>query len=84
MPAIKTAISIERDLFQEMDRLSRKLRIPRSRLFARAVQEFLQRQQSDRLLEQINRAYRKPESAEEKAVRSAAAHSFQRLIKDSW
>ena len=35
MPAVKTAISIDRRLYQEMDKMAKRLRVPRSRLFAR-------------------------------------------------
>jgi len=38
---MKTAISIPDDLFQKIERYSRRLRIPRSRLFAEAAREYL-------------------------------------------
>jgi metal-responsive CopG/Arc/MetJ family transcriptional regulator len=41
MPTIKTAISIEKPIFEQMDVLAKNLKISRSRLFVLAAQEFL-------------------------------------------
>lgn len=83
MATTKTAISVPSDLFKQMDQLSKKLRIPRSRLFARAVQEFIERRHAEDLTERLNRVYSKPESREDRELRRAAARAFRRLLEES-
>lgn len=51
MPNTKTAISIDVSIFEQMDALAKRLSISRSRLFAIAAQEFLQRNKNMDLLE---------------------------------
>ena len=40
---MKTAISIPDPLFKEAERLTKRLRIPRSQLYARALEDYIQR-----------------------------------------
>jgi metal-responsive CopG/Arc/MetJ family transcriptional regulator len=44
MASVKTAISLQKPLFDQVEALVEKMRIPRSRLFVLAVEEFLRRQ----------------------------------------
>lgn len=83
MPTVKTAISIQKHLFDEVNKVSKRLGIPRSRFFSKAVEEFIRREQAERLVEQINRSYA-TDNSEEKQVRSAAAGSFRRLVEGTW
>ena len=57
MQSIKTAISIQKSLFEEAESLAYKMKVSRSRLFALALEEYIHRQQSRELLAQINAAY---------------------------
>ena len=84
MAAIKTAISIPRDVYEDMEKLSKRLRVPRSRLFSRAAQEFLQRHRAEELMESYNRVYAKGLSAEEKRFLRGAKHKFGKLTEESW
>ena len=84
MPTIKTAISVPSHLFDEMDSLSKHLRVPRSRLFAQADEEFLDRRRSEDLAARLNRAYEQGEPAREAKVRRASAGAFRRLVEGSW
>lgn len=43
MASVKTAISLQKPLFDEAKALARKMKIPRSRLLAIALREYLQR-----------------------------------------
>ena len=58
MPTIKTAISIEKPVFDQMDDLAKKLKISRSRIFAMAAEEFRNRRDNIELLKKINEAYK--------------------------
>jgi len=55
---MKTAISIPDPLFKEAERLMKRLRIPRSQLYARALQAYLQRQRSKGVKEALDEVYR--------------------------
>ena len=84
MSAIKTAISVPKDVYEDMDRLSRRLRVPRSRLFARAAREFLDRHRAEELTEAYNRAYAKGPTVEEKRFLEAARGRFRKLLVGTW
>jgi len=84
MATIKTAISIDKRLFDQMEKLARKRRIPRSRLFAQAASEFLNKQRGLDITEQLNQAYADGETNEDKAFRRAAMHNMRRLWEGSW
>jgi hypothetical protein len=57
MPHVKTAISIEESLFREAEVWAGKLGISRSRLFARAVKDFVRQRENEELLERLNEAH---------------------------
>lgn len=52
---MKTAISIPDEIFEEAERLASELKTSRSRLYSRALQEFVARHAPDRLTEAMNR-----------------------------
>ena len=54
MANVKTAISLQQALFEQVDTLAQELQISRSRLFVLAVEDFIQRYQNRQLLEAIN------------------------------
>jgi metal-responsive CopG/Arc/MetJ family transcriptional regulator len=57
MPNVKTAISIEKPIFEQMDIIAKNLNISRSRLFTMAAREFIERYNNLELLKLINEAY---------------------------
>jgi len=83
MPNIKTAISLDQELFTQVDELASSLKISRSRVFAMAAQDYLQRQENRRLLEQINAAYDDTPDPEEQA-RLRSAQRLHRKSVDEW
>lgn len=83
MPTVKTAISVPAHLFEQMERLAKRLRVPRSRLFARAVEEFVKRRRAEEVTAQLDRAYAAGDSAQEKELRRVAAGAFRRLLERS-
>ena len=54
---IKTAISLEKSLFEELARLAQDMQISRSHLLAQALAEYLERLHNQRMLSQLNAAY---------------------------
>ena len=55
---MKTAISIPDPLFKEAERLTKRLRIPRSRLYAKALEAYIQTQKSKGIKEALDEVYR--------------------------
>ena len=84
MSNIKTAISIQESLFKQADAMAHELNISRSRLFVLAVEAFIQRHQSQKLLEGINAAYEgEPDLAEEVRLHSMRRRQ-RRLVEGEW
>ena len=83
MPVVKVAVSVERALAQRADEVARKSGMPRSRLYARALEEFLIRQENQSLLQSINDAYADFPDEEESATLQAIRPLQQRSL-DSW
>jgi len=81
-PVLDVAISIEKSIFEQMDALAKKSNISRSRLFAIAAQEFIQRNQSVDLLESLNAAYDDMSDSEPVVTRMRPAH--YKIVKDQW
>ena len=84
MATVKTAISIDSRIFQAMERMAKRQRVSRSRLFSQAAEQFLKKQDTASLIEQINRAYANPETSAERNTRRAFAGNFARLAKGNW
>jgi metal-responsive CopG/Arc/MetJ family transcriptional regulator len=58
MPAsVKTAISMQQQLFDDVNSLASELNISRSKLFVIAVEEFLKKNENKNMLSQINEAF---------------------------
>jgi len=84
MANIKTAISIEKPLFEQVDALAHELKISRSRLFVIAAREFVKRHRNQKLLDAINEAYDDlPGSDQETTLRQMRFRHFE-LVKDQW
>jgi len=85
MPGVKTAISLEENLFNQISQLANDMHVSRSKLFTLAVKDFLKKQESNKLLTQLNAAYSDTSSEEEKSI-SKAMHRKQRQIaeQESW
>jgi metal-responsive CopG/Arc/MetJ family transcriptional regulator len=78
MAMVKTAISIDKPLFDAADAAARELDIPRSRVFVIALQEYLGRRERQRLLDQINAVYGDGLDEEQRELlRRLAAHQRQ-------
>ncbi len=84
MAQIKTAISLDRSLFEQVEILARKMKVSRSRLFAMALKDFLRQCESEQLLQEINAAYQNgPDEAEQ--IRRQGMHRLhRRLVEGEW
>jgi predicted transcriptional regulator len=83
MASVKTAISIQRSLFDEVERLASEMNVSRSRIFSMAVEDFLQRYQNQRLLAELNQAYGSDLTMEEQKNMEEMRQQ-QRRVVDEW
>ncbi|MEW6618603.1 MAG: CopG family transcriptional regulator [bacterium] len=84
MANVKTAISIQKSLFEGIESLAQRMNVSRSHLVAMAVKDFLQRQQNQQLLQQLNDAYGDaPDLAERKYEKNVRAR-HKRLVRGQW
>ena len=85
MPIVKTAISLPEPLFERADAFARQQSISRSQLFARALEEFLRRHESQALLEALNRVYEDVSpTPDEKEVRRLMKQKQREMVKGEW
>lgn len=59
---MKTAVSLPDKLFKIAEETALKLKIPRSQLFARALEEFIQRHSREDVTEKLNEIYSSADS----------------------
>ena len=84
MANIKTAISMEEPLFEEIEALAEELEVSRSHLFALAAREFIQRHKSQKLFDALNAAYGDLPDPSEKALQTRMRAKHRELVKDQW
>ncbi len=83
MPNIKTAISIEKPIFDQVNDLAKNLNISRSRLFVLAAQEFIERHANMELLQAINEAYDDLPDLDPKIVEKMRPRHLK-MVKNQW
>ena len=84
MAHVKTAVSLRKDLFEQVEALASEMKISRSRLFALALEEFLRRHQNQQLLEQINAAYDEAPDSSEQALRRRMRRQHRQIVEGEW
>lgn len=84
MQNVKTAISLQKPLFEQAENLARSLKVSRSRLFVLALEEFIQRQQNQELLRRINAAYADAPDPTDKALRRKTRRHHRRIVEGTW
>ena len=78
---MKTAISVPDDLFRAAEATARRLRVSRSKLYATALADFLERQQSNTITERLNEIYKRRPAKLDPNLHRAQLKSIQ---KESW
>ncbi|MCC6501255.1 MAG: hypothetical protein IT313_13400 [Anaerolineales bacterium] len=85
MTIVKTAISIQKSLFQRAEEIAKEMKISRSRLFVLAVEDFIRRYQNQILLEEINQAYSEaPDEKERDELRRMQRKSIKSIKAVEW
>jgi predicted transcriptional regulator len=78
---MKTAVSLPDDLFRAAEMAARRLKVSRSRLYAAALSEYLDRRQAVAVTERLNQAYAGQPAKVDSALHRAQIRS---LAKGSW
>lgn len=84
MQNVKTAISIHKSLFDQAEKIARKMKVSRSRLYALALEDYIQRAQNQELLTQINAAYADEPDSTERLVRRKVRSTHRRIVRGEW
>ncbi len=84
MQAIKTAISIEKTLFDQAEQIARVMKVSRSKLVALALQSFIEHQSNKEMLAQINAAYSDEPDATEQTLRRKSRQQHRRIVGKEW
>jgi metal-responsive CopG/Arc/MetJ family transcriptional regulator len=78
---MKTAVSIPNDLFDLAERLARRSRKSRSRLFSDALREYVARRSPDKITEAMNQAMAEIGNSTDPLI---AVASRRRLEQSEW
>ena len=78
---MKTAVSVPDDLFRLADETARRLRISRSQLYAKAIADFIERQNTKAITERLNQIYSRQVAKVDSGLHRAQMKS---LGKDVW
>ena len=84
MANIKTAVSLEKSLFEQAESIARQMKLSRSRLFALALEDFIRRHQNEELLQQINDAYQDEPDTEEQARLRGMSRTHRKVVEGEW
>jgi len=84
MGNVKTAISIDKTLFEKINNLANEMNSSRSRVFALAAEEFIQRHKNKELLDAINSAYDDVTDEKESTHKSAMRSRHLSMVQDQW
>lgn len=84
MPNVKTTISLTKPLLEQINGLTGELNISRSRLFVLAAEEFIQRYENQKLLNDINQAYGGLPDAEEQTLQRKMRRRHRKLVEGQW
>ncbi len=81
---MKTAISIDDGLLHEADEAARLMGVTRSRLFALAIGDFLQRQRQEQMLRRLNEVYAGTMEPSERTLLNGMKRKVRRIVKERW
>ena len=82
---MKTAISLPDQLYQEAEKTAKSLGIPRSRLFAKALEDFIALHKRENITERLNKVYSKVEQSGFNHISNASVEAIRNFTKnDTW
>ncbi len=84
MSVVKAAVSLQKQLLQQVDQLAGDLNLSRSHLIALALQEFIARHENKRLVDQLHAAYEDDPQDEETMLSQAYVKAYRRIVETEW
>ncbi len=84
MQAIKTAISMDKNLFVQVENIARSMNVSRSKFFSIAVEDFIAHNKNREMLAQINAAYSDEPDATEQLLRSKSRRQHRKTVEGEW
>ena len=81
---IKTAISIQKSLFEQAESLAQELNVSRSELFGMAIETFVRNHQNQILLQEINEAYSEEQDPSDKVRLSKMRKQHRKVVRNEW
>ena len=83
MTRVRTGISLDTELFEAAERLAQEFHLTRSALYARALEELIERHRSKQLLDDLNATYGELPDPEDEALQRGIRRTM-RCVGDSW
>lgn len=84
MTNVKTAISLQETLFEQVETLAHEMNISRSRLFALALEDYIRRHYNRQLLARINQAYQDAPDAAEQQRLQRMRRQHRKNVEGEW
>ena len=82
MSSIKTAISLEKRLYDEIEKLIHKMHISRSKFFSTAAKEFIKKNRNKELLNKLNKVYANTDNQIDKNyIGISKKHHFDNILE---
>lgn len=82
MSNIKTAVSLQNRLFDQAEEVAKEMNVSRSKFFALALEDYIERYRNRQLLERINCAYADGPDAEEVELLARMQRKERQLLQD--
>jgi metal-responsive CopG/Arc/MetJ family transcriptional regulator len=85
MAGIKTAISLEKGLLEQINKYAKEMNVSRSKFFSIAVKGFIERLQNQHMLDKLNFVYDEPGKDEDVNILKAHRNNQKQILKeDPW
>jgi predicted transcriptional regulator len=82
--SVKTAISMPKSLFDQVDDLAEELQVPRSQVIALAVEELIRRHENRRILTALNEVYEDAPEPSDDALHQGMRRQQRELVEGEW
>ena len=82
MPFVKTAISLDRDLFKKANKLSAEMDVSRSKLFQFAIESYIRQYDNKQILNKLNKIYSGESTVKEKELQKTMKDYHRRTMRD--
>ncbi|OHD68496.1 MAG: hypothetical protein A2W19_14515 [Spirochaetes bacterium RBG_16_49_21] len=84
MPVIKTAISIDKNLFHRVKEMANKYHFSKSQIFSQAVEYLIRKDESIDLIKKINKSLVDINLDEENKTVSSFKKLYKKTVKEKW